>query len=71
VSYGFLPGAEVEYWQAVKFYEDQRPGLGARLIKEFERTIQFADASNSPLSRVVENELRFIFRRLQRSVSCS
>jgi toxin ParE1/3/4 len=42
VSYGFLPEAEIEYLQAVKFYEDQRPGLGARLIKEFERTIQFA-----------------------------
>jgi hypothetical protein len=40
VSYGFLPEAEIEYLQAVKFYEDRRPGLGARLIKEFERTIQ-------------------------------
>jgi toxin ParE1/3/4 len=42
VSYGFLPEAEIEYLQAVKFYEDRRPGLGARLIKEFERTIRFA-----------------------------
>jgi toxin ParE1/3/4 len=42
VSYGFLPEAEIEYLQAIGFYEDQRPGLGAHLIKEFERTIQIA-----------------------------
>jgi toxin ParE1/3/4 len=42
VSYGFLPEAEIEYLQAVKFNEGRRPGLGARLIKEFERTIRFA-----------------------------
>jgi hypothetical protein len=42
VSYSFLPEAEIEYLQAVRFYEDQRPGLGARLIKEFEHTIQIA-----------------------------
>ena len=42
MSYGFLPEAEIEYLQAIGFYEDQRPGLGARLIKEFERTIQIA-----------------------------
>jgi toxin ParE1/3/4 len=41
VSYGFLPEAEIEYLQAVRFYEDQRPGLGARLIKEFEHTMRF------------------------------
>jgi toxin ParE1/3/4 len=42
VSYSFLPEAELEYLQAVGFYEDQRTGLGARLIAEFERTIQHA-----------------------------
>lgn len=42
MSYSFLAEAEREYLQAVRFYEDQRAGLGARLINEFERTIQLA-----------------------------
>jgi hypothetical protein len=32
VSYSFLPEAEIEYLQAVRFYEDQRPGLDERLM---------------------------------------
>jgi plasmid stabilization system protein ParE len=42
VSYSFLPEAEDEYLGAVGFYEQQRAGLGASLIREFERTIQHA-----------------------------
>ena len=35
MSYSFLAEAEREYLEAVRFYEDQRAGLGARLIGEF------------------------------------
>ncbi len=33
MNYGFLPEAEIEYLEAIKFYEDQLPGLGARLLQ--------------------------------------
>jgi hypothetical protein len=36
VRHSFLPGAEAEYLDAIRFYEDRRPGLGAALIDEFE-----------------------------------
>lgn len=36
MKYSFLPEAEAEYLQAVGFFEERRPGLGAALIKEFE-----------------------------------
>lgn len=39
MNYSFLPEAEVEYLEAVRFYEGQRAGLGDSLIREFERTI--------------------------------
>jgi hypothetical protein len=39
VNYSFLPEAEVEYLEAVRFYEEQRTGLGDSLICEFERII--------------------------------
>lgn len=39
MTYEFLPEAEAEYLEAVRFYEGQRSGLGARLISEFERTM--------------------------------
>ena len=42
MTYSFLPEAELEYLRAIRFYEDQRPGLGARLIAEFEHAIVFA-----------------------------
>ena len=42
MTYSFLPEAELEYLRAIRFYEDQRPGLGARLIAEFEYAIEFA-----------------------------
>lgn len=40
--YTFLAEAEREYLDAIKFYEDQKVGLGAALIHEFERIIEFA-----------------------------
>jgi hypothetical protein len=40
VNYSFLPEAEVEYLQAVGFFEERRPGLGADLIADFERVME-------------------------------
>ena len=42
MNYSFLPEAEAEYLEAVRFYEGQRTGLGNSLICEFERTIALA-----------------------------
>ena len=38
-EYSFLLEAEAEYLEAVRFYEEQRAGLGDNLIFEFERVI--------------------------------
>ncbi|MGH8602640.1 MAG: type II toxin-antitoxin system RelE/ParE family toxin [Gammaproteobacteria bacterium] len=40
--YSFLPEAEAEYLEAVRFYEEQRAGLGDALISEFEHAIGLA-----------------------------
>ncbi|MGH8278876.1 MAG: hypothetical protein ACRETQ_04835 [Gammaproteobacteria bacterium] len=42
MNYGFLPGAQTEYLKAVHFYEEQRAGLSAILVSEFERAISLA-----------------------------
>jgi toxin ParE1/3/4 len=39
VNCSFLASAEAEYLEAVRFFEEQRAGLGAALILEFERVI--------------------------------
>ena len=39
-SYSFLTGAETEYLEAIRFYEQQVAGLGDALIIEFERVIE-------------------------------
>lgn len=36
MNYSFLLEAETEYLQAVGFFEERQPGLGAALITEFE-----------------------------------
>ncbi len=36
MNYSFLLEAETEYLQAVGFFEERQPGLGAALIMEFE-----------------------------------
>lgn len=46
MSHSFLPEAEAEYLDAVRFYEEQRAGLGGALITEFERAI--ANAQEKP-----------------------
>jgi hypothetical protein len=42
VSHSFLPAAEAEYLEAVRFFEEQRAGLGSALIAEFERIVGLA-----------------------------
>jgi hypothetical protein len=42
VTHNFLLGAEAEYLEAVQFFEEQRAGLGAALIAEFERIVDLA-----------------------------
>jgi len=42
VNYSFFPEAEAEYLEAVRFYEEQRAGLGDALISEFEHAIGVA-----------------------------
>ncbi len=39
MSYNFLPEAETEYLEAVRFYEEQQTKLGLSLITEFEKVI--------------------------------
>jgi plasmid stabilization system protein ParE len=39
VNYEFLPEAEAEYLEAIRFYQDQQNRLGALLIEDFERTV--------------------------------
>ena len=42
MKHGFLCGAEAEYLEAVRFFEDQRAGLGASHISEFARIVALA-----------------------------
>ena len=42
MTHSFLPGAEAEYLDAVRFLEERSRGLGAALIAEFERVIRMA-----------------------------
>lgn len=39
MTHSFLPEAEAEYLDAVRFFDGQRSGLGVALITEFERAI--------------------------------
>ena len=43
-GYSFLPEAEAEYLEAVRFYEQQRSELGEIPISEFERVIALITA---------------------------
>jgi toxin ParE1/3/4 len=42
VNYSFLPSAQAEYLDAVRFFDERRAGLGAALINEFERIVALA-----------------------------
>lgn len=39
MNHSFLPEAETEYLEAIRFYEEQQAKLGLSLIHEFERII--------------------------------
>lgn len=45
MSYFFHPEAEGEFLESVGFYESKVPGLGARLIDEFEALASLIDKS--------------------------
>ena len=42
MNHKFLPEAEAEYLDAIRFYEDRQPGLGAVFIVEFENSLRLA-----------------------------
>ena len=42
MKHNFLPEAEEEYLDAIRFYEDRQPGLGAVFIVEFENSLRLA-----------------------------
>lgn len=39
MNYEFLPEAEAEYLEAIRFYQDKQNRLGALLIDDFERVL--------------------------------
>lgn len=59
-SYSFLTEAETEYLEAVRFYEEQRPGLGNALILEFERIIALVVANPETWKLVHPSGIRTI-----------
>ena len=40
MKHSFVPGAETEYLEAVRFYEGRQKNLGGALIVEFERSLR-------------------------------
>ena len=40
MTYEFHPEARIEYFEAIAYYEERQPGLGARFTIEIENTIQ-------------------------------
>jgi toxin ParE1/3/4 len=60
MSYCFLLGAEAEYLEAVQFFEEQRTGLGANLIADFERVIGLAIEMPNAWKLVHPNGIRRI-----------
>lgn len=39
MKYSFDPGAQTEYFEAIRYYEQQSEGLGKRFIGDFENTL--------------------------------
>lgn len=60
MSYSFLPDAEAEYLDAVRFFEEQRVELGASLIFEFERVMALVVARPGAWKRVHPSGIRRI-----------
>jgi toxin ParE1/3/4 len=59
-NYNFLAEAEVEYLEAVQFYESQRAGLGDALIRELERVVELAIAKPETWKQVHPSGIRRI-----------
>jgi toxin ParE1/3/4 len=59
-NYKFLAEAETEYLEAIRFYEEQRSGLGNQLIYEFERAIGLILAKPDAWKLIHPSGIRFI-----------
>ena len=57
-EYAFLPEAGIEYLESVSFYEKQRVGLGASLINEFERVLDWLLRSQKPGAKFIHHEFK-------------
>jgi plasmid stabilization system protein ParE len=57
MTYDFHPEARLEYLEAAAFYEERRPGLGARFSLEVEAAIQRIIATPERW-RVIEQDVR-------------
>ena len=53
----FHPEARIEYFEAIAYYEERQPGLGARFTIEIENTIQRI-VDNPYQWQNVENDIR-------------
>lgn len=73
MNYEFHPEAEAEHLEAVAYYEERRPGLGAKYLAEFERVVARICASPQryPIERAPDIRWvslhRFPFKVLFRS----
>jgi len=74
VNYSFLPEAEAEYIEAVRFYEEQQAKLGGSLINEFERAINLITERPQAWRLVHSSGIRRIgllrFPLIQFSIGC-
>ena len=59
----YHPDAEAELLEAVEFYERRVPGLGDRLLREFDAAIAAIQDSPERWSVVVDDVRRFVMRR--------
>jgi hypothetical protein len=57
--YSFLPEAEIEYLEAVRFYEEQQAKLGLSLINEFERVISLVIARPNAWKQILTSGVRY------------
>lgn len=64
----FLPEADIEFRESVRYYEDKAPGLGVAFIAEVHRVAAVV-ASQPSIGSPVDEELRkFVLRRFPYNV---
>ena len=56
----FNPLAEEEYFEAIRFYEEQSPGLGARFSEAVESSVAFLRLYPEAAPRVLRTIRRFV-----------